>query len=64
MPIWRCYVKQAQLSKAEPYFEKVINAYNDIDKDELVPVQEAYECLPSEHPLISKLEMAENAYFR
>jgi len=73
MPIWRwvklleqigfCYAKLGQLSEAELYFEKVVNLYLTADKDELVQVQEAYECLPPEHPFVSKLKEAEDEHF-
>ena len=73
MPIWRtiklneqigfCYAKLGQQDLAEKYFLKIISAYLEIEKDELVPIQEAYECLPPEHPLVQKLKQAEDEHF-
>lgn len=73
MPIWRwvklleqigfCYTRLKKIELAEPYFEKVIREYISTEKGELVPIQEAYECLSSEHPLWVKLKEAENEQF-
>ena len=73
MPIWRwvklleqigfCYVKNGQMSTSEQYFDSVINAYLTTQQDELVPIQEAYECLSSKHPLFLRLKEVESKYF-
>ena len=73
MPIWRtvklneqigyCYAKLNQLDVAEQYFRKVVSSYITVENCELVPVQEAYECLPADHPLVSELKKAEEIHF-
>jgi len=73
MPIWRwvklleqigfCYVKIGRLNEAVPYFESVIKSYLSYKDNELVPVQEAYECLPKDHLLVRRLKEAEEVHF-
>ncbi len=74
IPIWRwvklleqigfCYAMQDRFHEAEEYFEKVINAYSTMEKNSLVPAQEAYECLESSHNMVSRLRSAEDEHFR
>ena len=55
--------KLNQLDVAEQYFRKVVSSYVTVENYELVPVQEAYECLPADHPLVSELKKAEEIHF-
>lgn len=73
MPIWRwvklleqigfCYVMLQKMELATPYFEKVIQLYLSTEKDTLVNIQEAYECLAIEDPLRVSLKAAESKHF-
>ena len=73
MPIWRwvklieqigyCYIKLGNIPQAESYFESVIDSYLTIEKDSLVPIREAYECLAPDHPLVLRLKDAEIKHF-
>ncbi|GEM_PF-1247660 len=73
MPIWRyvklleqigfCYTKEGNLEVAEEYFGKVEQAYLNAEPDELVPIQEAFECLDPDNLIVSRLAHAEKTHF-
>ncbi|MFK7889047.1 MAG: tetratricopeptide repeat protein [Gammaproteobacteria bacterium] len=73
MPIWRvvklneqigfCYAQLGQMEKAVAIFEVVLDSYVELDGCELVPIQEAYDCLPRGHALIDRLKEAEAVHF-